>query len=184
MAKKTTKKTKKTKKTASKKPAKTSSKTSASRKAVVAKKAKKATPLKPASTRRPKGPAWQWSAVETAAATLPFIKSNRLRAYGISTAKPSSLAPGIEPFATALNLPGFDAAAWIGVMVPAGTPKAVIERLSKAVDSAMQTNDTRERLNAAGLEVDYRPTREFGGFLMDQRKRFADIIKKNHIHLD
>jgi tripartite-type tricarboxylate transporter receptor subunit TctC len=122
--------------------------------------------------------------VETMAATMPFIKSGRLRAYGISTAKPSALAPGIEPFATALNLPGFDAAAWIGVMVPSGTPKAVIDRLTKAVDTAMQTHDTKERLNAAGLEVDYRPTQVFGGFLADQRKRFADIIKKNNIRLD
>ena len=122
--------------------------------------------------------------VETMAATMPFIKSGRLRAYGISTAKPSALAPGIEPFATALNLPGFDAAAWIGVMVPSGTPKPLIDRLSKAVDTAMQSNDTRERLNLAGLEVDYRPTQVFGGYLAEQRKRFADIIKKNNIRLD
>ncbi|MCK1721237.1 amidase family protein [Bradyrhizobium sp. 141] len=66
MAKKTTKKT--NKKTASKKPAKPSSKTSASRKAVAAKKAKKAAPRRPAAPPRPRGPAWQWSAVETAAA--------------------------------------------------------------------------------------------------------------------
>jgi tripartite-type tricarboxylate transporter receptor subunit TctC len=123
-------------------------------------------------------------AVETVAATMPFVKSGRLKGYGISTAKPSALAPGMEPFATALNLPGFDAAAWIGVMVPSGTPKAVVDRLSKGVDVAMQAADTRERLNAAGLEVDYRPTSQFGGFLADQRKRFADIIKKNNIHID
>jgi tripartite-type tricarboxylate transporter receptor subunit TctC len=123
-------------------------------------------------------------ATETMASTMPFVRSGRLKAYGISTAKASSLAPGIEPFATALNLPGFDAAAWIGVMVPAGTPKAVIDRLSKAVDTAMQTAETRERLNAAGLEVDYRATGVFGGYLRDQRARFADIIKKNNIRID
>jgi tripartite-type tricarboxylate transporter receptor subunit TctC len=123
-------------------------------------------------------------AVETMAATMPFVRSGRLKAYGISTAKPSALAPGIEPFATSLNLPGFDAAAWIGVMVPSGTPKALVDRLAKAIDTAMQTADTRERLNLAGLEVDYRPTREFGGYLADQRKRFADIIKKNNIRID
>ena len=39
----------------------------------------------------------------------------------------------------------------------------------------MQTNDTRERLNSAGLEVDYRKTEEFGGYLKDQRTRFADM---------
>jgi tripartite-type tricarboxylate transporter receptor subunit TctC len=123
-------------------------------------------------------------ATETMASTMPFVRSGRLKAYGISTAKASSLAPGIEPFATALNLPGFDAAAWIGVMVPAGTPKAVIDRLSKAVDTAMQTAETRERLNAAGLEVDYRATSVFGGYLKDQRARFADIIRKNNIKIE
>jgi tripartite-type tricarboxylate transporter receptor subunit TctC len=123
-------------------------------------------------------------ATETMAATLPHVKSGRLKAYGISTAKPSSLAPGIEPIATALPLPGFDAAAWIGVMVPAGTPKAIVERLSKAVDTAMQMPDTRERLNAAGLEVDYRKTEDFGGYLKGQRARFAEIIKKNNIKIE
>jgi tripartite-type tricarboxylate transporter receptor subunit TctC len=52
------------------------------------------------------------------------------------------------------------------------------------VDTAMQAADTRERLNAAGLEVVYRPTSEFGGYLKDQRSRFAAIIKKNNIHID
>jgi tripartite-type tricarboxylate transporter receptor subunit TctC len=123
-------------------------------------------------------------ATETVAATMPHVRTGRLKAYGISTAKPSALAPGIEPFATSLNLPGFDAAAWIGVMVPTGTPRPVVDRLSKAVDTAMQAPDTRERLNAAGLEVDYRPTSEFGGYLKDQRARFAEIIRKNNIRLD
>ena len=123
-------------------------------------------------------------ATETVAATMPHVRTGRLKAYGISTAKPSALAPGIEPFATALNLPRFDAAAWIGVMVPAGTPRAVVDRLSKAIDAAMQAPDTREKINAAGLEVDYRPTSAFGGYLNDQRTRFADIIKKNNIQIE
>ena len=123
-------------------------------------------------------------ATETMAATMPHVRTGRLKAYGISTAKPSALAPGVEPFATALGLSGFDAAAWIGVMVPSGTPKPVVDRLSRAVDTAMQASDTRERLNAAGLEVDYRPTSEFGGYLKDQRARFADIIRKNNIRIE
>ena len=69
-------------------------------------------------------------------------------------------------------------------MVPSGTPKPVVDRLSRAVDTAMQAADTRERLNAAGLEVDYRPTSEFGGYLKDQRARFADIIRKNNIRIE
>lgn len=123
-------------------------------------------------------------ATETVAATMPHVKTGRLKAYGISTARQSALAPGIEPFATSLNLRGFDAAAWIGVMVPAGTPRAVVDRLSKAVDAAMQATDTREKINAVGLEVDYRPTSAFGGYLNDQRTRFAEIIRKNNIQIE
>ena len=123
-------------------------------------------------------------ALETVAATMPFVRSGRLKAYGISTARASALAPGIEPIATAAKLPGFDVAAWIGVMVPSGTPKAVVERLSRAIDTSMQTSDFRERLAAAGLELDYRRSDEFGRYLKDQQTRFADIIRKNNIRIE
>ena len=123
-------------------------------------------------------------ALETVAATMPFVRSGRLKAYGISTARASALAPGIEPIATAAKLPGFDVAAWIGVMVPSGTPKAVVERLSRAIDTSMQTTDFRERLAAAGLELDYRRSEDFGRYLNDQHTRFADIIRKNNIRIE
>lgn len=123
-------------------------------------------------------------ALETMAATMPHVRSGRLKAYGISTLKASALAPGIEPLATAANLPGFDAAAWIGVMVPAGTPKPIVERLSKAIDVAMQTADFREKLAAAGLELDYRRSDEFGKYLREQSARFAKIIKANNIRIE
>ena len=123
-------------------------------------------------------------ALETMAATMPHIKSGRLKPYGISTIKASVLAPGIEPLATAANLPGFDAAAWIGIVVPAGTPKPIADRLSKAMDAVLQSADTRERIAAAGLEPDYRGGRDFARYLGEQRSRFADIIKKNNIRIE
>ena len=123
-------------------------------------------------------------ALETAAATIPHVKSGRLKAYGISITRASALAPGVEPLATAANLPGFDVGAWIGVMVPAGTPKPIVARLTAAVDSAMQAPDTRERIAAAGLEVDYRRTDEFARYLKEQQARFADIIRKNNIRIE
>jgi tripartite-type tricarboxylate transporter receptor subunit TctC len=123
-------------------------------------------------------------ALETMAATMPHIKSGRLKAYGISTIKGSALAPGIEPLATGANLPGFDMGAWIGVMVPSGTPKPIVQRLAVVIDKAMQGSETRERIEAAGLEVDYRPTEDFRPYLQGQRMRFAEIIKKNNIRIE
>ncbi|HEY0336259.1 MAG TPA: tripartite tricarboxylate transporter substrate binding protein [Burkholderiales bacterium] len=123
-------------------------------------------------------------AIETAAATMAYIKAGRLRAYGVTTLNPSTVAPGIEPLASAANLPGFDVAAWIGVMVPSGTAKPIVNRLSAAVDKAMQSPDTAEKLSAAGLELDYRRPDDFARYLKEQRERFADIIKKNNIRIE
>jgi len=122
--------------------------------------------------------------LETAAATLPHIRSGRLKAYGVSLVKGTTLAPDVPPLASAADLTGFDGAAWIGVMVTAGTPKAVVDRLASAMDKVMQSPETRERLSVVGIEVDYRPAEEFGRYLAEQRSRFIEIIKRGNIKID
>ncbi len=123
-------------------------------------------------------------AIETAAATMPHVRSGRLKAYGVSLARGSALTPGIEPLATAANLPGFDVGAWLGVMVPAGTPRPIVNRIAKAVETAMQSAEVRERIAGIGVEVDYRPSEDFARYLKEQQARFADIIRKGNIKLD
>jgi len=123
-------------------------------------------------------------ATETLAATLPHIKSGRLKAYGISVAKGSTIVPDIPPLATAANLPGFDVGAWIGLMVPAGTPKPVVDRLTAAMEKIMQAPDIRERLAGLGLETDYRPPQEFARYLKEQNVRFTEIIRKGNIRIE
>ena len=122
--------------------------------------------------------------IETAAATMPHVRSGRLKAYGVSLARGSALTPGVEPIATAANLPGFDVGAWLGVMVPAGTPKPIVDRIAAAVDTAMQSPDVRERINGIGVEPVYRPTAEFTRYLKEQQDRFADIIKRGNIKVE
>ncbi len=123
-------------------------------------------------------------AIETVAGTMPHVRAGKLKAYGISTGRRSGLAPGVEPLAVTANLPGFDVAAWLGVMVPAGTPKAVVERIAAAVETAMQSPDLRERLTGIGVEPDFRPTAEFTRYLKEQQDRFADIIKRGNIKVE
>ena len=123
-------------------------------------------------------------AIETAAGAMPHVRSGRLKAFGVSLVKGSALTPGIEPLATAANLPGFDVGAWLGVMVPAGTPKPVVDRIAAAVETAMQAPEVRERIAGIGVEVDYRRTEEFTRYLKEQQTRFADIIKKGNIKVE
>jgi tripartite-type tricarboxylate transporter receptor subunit TctC len=123
-------------------------------------------------------------ALETAAGTMPHVRAGRLRAYGISISRVSILAPELQPLAILANIPGYDVAAWIGVMVPSGTPGHIIQRLAVEVDKAMQGTDVRERLIVAGVEVDYRRTDDFAQYLKVQKTRFADVIKKGNIKIE
>ena len=123
-------------------------------------------------------------AIETAASTMPHVRAGKLKAYGISMGRRSGLAPGVEPLAVTANLPGFDVAAWLGVMVPTGTPKAAVDKIAAAVETAMQSPEVRERFNGVGVEPDYRPTAEFTRYLKEQQDRFADIIKRGNIKVE
>ena len=122
--------------------------------------------------------------VETVAATMPLVRGGRLKAFGVSLEKGSKLTPGIEPLAVSANLPGFDAGAWLGLMVPAGTAQPIVDRLAAAMETMMQTPDMQERLSKVGLEVDYRRAQPFAEDLKVQRERFMDIIRKGNIKID
>jgi tripartite-type tricarboxylate transporter receptor subunit TctC len=122
--------------------------------------------------------------IETAAATMPFVRSGRLRAYGVSLEKGSSVTPGVTPFASAAGIPGlagFDLGAWVGVMVPAGTSPAVVERLSSAIEKIMPSPELKQQFSNIAVEIDYRRVEEFNKYLKFISTRFSDVIKTNNI---
>ena len=123
-------------------------------------------------------------ALETAASTMPLVRSGKLKALGVTLQKGSVVTPGMEPLAVAANLPGFNVGAWVGVMVAAGTPKAIVDRLAAAVETAMQDPEVRDRLATVGLEVDYRRAEQFARDLKAQREFFSEIIRKANIKLE
>ncbi len=99
--------------------------------------------------------------IETLAATNPLVRSDRVKAFGISLARGSALAPGIPPIAEAADLPGFDVGAWLGIMAPAGTPRPIVEQLAAEIGRAMASPEVRERFAAIGVEVESRPEEAF-----------------------
>ncbi len=121
---------------------------------------------------------------ETVAATMPHVRSGKLRAYGQSTLKASALAPDVPTYAVAANMPGFDFAAWIGIMVSAGTPKPIVDKVAAAVDKVLQTADAREKMGSVGLDVNYHRADDMGAYLKKQSAQVADIIKKANIKIE
>jgi tripartite-type tricarboxylate transporter receptor subunit TctC len=121
---------------------------------------------------------------ETVSAVMPFVRSGKLKAYGISTLKQSPQAPGIPTYAAAADMPGFEFAAWIGVMVSAGTPKRLVDKLTAAVDKVLQAQDARDRLASVGLDVNYHRAEEMGAYLKKQSAQVAEIIRKANIKIE
>ncbi|HUN69563.1 MAG TPA: tripartite tricarboxylate transporter substrate binding protein [Burkholderiales bacterium] len=123
-------------------------------------------------------------AIETLAGTGPHVRAGKLKTFGISFEKGSALAPGVPALAQAASMPGFDVGAWLGLMVPAGTPREVIARLAAEADKALQTPEVRERLAGIGLEIIVKGPDEFAAYLKGESTRFAAIIRNGNIKLD
>jgi tripartite-type tricarboxylate transporter receptor subunit TctC len=123
-------------------------------------------------------------AVDTLAATGPLVRQGNLRALGISLARGSALAPGIPPLAEAAELPGFDVGAFGGYMVPAGTPRPVIDRLAAECEKAMQAPEVKERYASIGVEMQPRGPDAFAAYLREHRESFRQVIQANNIRVD
>ncbi|HEV2095170.1 MAG TPA: tripartite tricarboxylate transporter substrate binding protein [Chthoniobacterales bacterium] len=84
-------------------------------------------------------------------AAMPHVKSGRLRALGVSTAEPTTLAPGV-PAIAASGLRGFVVESQNAIFAPADTPAAIIERLNQELNRVLRNPDVRERLLVGGTE--------------------------------
>ncbi len=102
------------------------------------------------------------------ASSQPNMQAGRLRTLAVSTEKRSALVPELPTVAEAANLPGFDLAAWVGVMGPAGLPQEITEQLSTQINRMLARPDVVAKLTAMGAEVSPAPAAEFADYLQRQ----------------
>ena len=122
--------------------------------------------------------------IETVASVATHVKSGKLKAYGVTTARRASALPDLPPLAEAVDIPGYDVAAWIGYAAPAGTPREVVARLSAEIQKAMQSPELRERYLALGLEPIATTPEEMAATLRREQERYATIIRNANIKLE
>jgi tripartite-type tricarboxylate transporter receptor subunit TctC len=122
--------------------------------------------------------------IETVAATVGHIKSGRLKTYGVSTARRTAAMPDVPPLAEVADLPGYDAAAWIGYSAPAGTPREILVRLSGEIQKALQAPDLRERYLPLGLEPVSSSPDEMASFMKREQERYGSIIRNANIKIE
>ena len=116
-------------------------------------------------------------------ATLPFVQSGKLKVLGVSKSTRVPLLPNVPTIAEQ-GVPGFESGTWQGLLVPAGTPPAIVARLSAELTRIIRSPDVRARLTSQGAEVYTMTPVEFRTFFERERKRWAGVVADGGIKLD
>jgi tripartite-type tricarboxylate transporter receptor subunit TctC len=111
-------------------------------------------------------------------ATLPHIKSARLRGLGIGTQTRSPLLPELPTIAEA-GYPGFEAVGWIGLVAPAKTPVAILDKLNAEIVRILKEPDVRERLNALAFTPVPSTRAEFAAFMKSEIAKWGKAVRES-----
>jgi tripartite-type tricarboxylate transporter receptor subunit TctC len=112
----------------------------------------------------------------TAASAVPHVQSGKIRAIAVTTIKRSQLVPDLPTVAEA-GLPGFEANNWYGVVVPAKTPKPIIDRLHKEFVAVLNMPDIKDVLFKQGLDAAPGTPEKFGAYIKSETAKWAKVIK-------
>jgi tripartite-type tricarboxylate transporter receptor subunit TctC len=107
---------------------------------------------------------------------LTQVKAGRVKALGVSSAKPSALMPEVPPIGQTLK--GFELLAWYAMYAPAGTPQAVVERLNRIVVAAMAKPEVSGKFTALGLEPMTGTPRQLADFNLSEIEKWGRVIKR------
>lgn len=110
---------------------------------------------------------------------LEQIRSGRLRALGVASERELAVLPGVQPVAA--DVPGFVLPSWFVVVAPAGTPKAIVDRISAAIDAHLKEPATAERLRALGAMPVGGPAERLAQHLKSEQARFRQVIERTNI---
>ena len=108
---------------------------------------------------------------------LPLVREGKLRGFAVTSAGRSAIAPDLPTMAES-GYPGFEAVPWFGLMAPAGTPGAIIERLHRDTVKILSSPDVRKKLNALGLDVIGGTPAELAAAIEREIPQWATVIKR------
>lgn len=121
--------------------------------------------------------------VDTINSPLPMIREGRLRAIAVATSKRSSVLPELPTIAESL-IPGFEMSAWQGLVVPSGTPPAIIARLNTELQKVLASSEVRSKLLATGTEILGGTPEQYNQFMQSELRRFAQLAREAGAQID
>jgi tripartite-type tricarboxylate transporter receptor subunit TctC len=114
---------------------------------------------------------------------LPYVRSGKLKALGMTGLTRSPLAPEVPTVAEA-GVAGYQANIWNGVLVPAATPKSIVTRLNAELVRVLSAPETRERFAAMGADAAHSTPDEFRAFALAEQGKWAKVIRDSGIRVE
>jgi len=121
--------------------------------------------------------------VATASLALPHTAAGRVRALAVTSAKRIPARPELPTVAES-GVPGFDFSTWYGVLAPAGTPRAIVDKLNGEITRIMDDPETQRRFAGEGLDVLKSTPAEFAAFIARDIGKWAKVVKATGLHAD
>jgi tripartite-type tricarboxylate transporter receptor subunit TctC len=113
-------------------------------------------------------------------ASVPHVRSGKLKALGITDTKRSDLLPDVPTIAES-GVPGYQAANWWGIAAPAGTPQPVIDKLSREINATLSSEEVKKQFAADGAVIVQRSPAEFAKFFEDELAKWGKVVKEANI---
>ena len=114
---------------------------------------------------------------------LPLADSGKVRVLGVTSKTRSPAAPDVPTLAEA-GVPGYDATAWFGLFVPAGTPADVVDKLSATARQAVHDPEVKATLAKIGCDAVGSSPAEYETFYKAEMQKWAEVIKQANVHLE
>jgi tripartite-type tricarboxylate transporter receptor subunit TctC len=107
---------------------------------------------------------------------MPLAREGKLRVFAVTSLKRSAVAPELPTMAES-GFPGFEAVPWFGLMAPAGTPPAIVERLHRDTVKALALPDVRKKFEELGIDMVGNSPAEFAALIRAEIPQWAKVIK-------
>lgn len=121
--------------------------------------------------------------IDGVGAALPRIQSGQVRALGVTSPEPVDVLPGVPTLAQA-GVPGYDVTPWYGMVVPRGTPQAVVATLNGAVNRALATEGLRRRFAEMGLQPRGGKPADFGAYMASETAKWREVVQEAHVSIE